>query len=99
MTPTHAREVLEDIFYHRYVSTLEKTEALLEAMEALGKQEPQAPTIRIEQYDYNTGYDFGKREYKFSRCGCGRAVVDTFRFCPVCGQALDFTKEEENDTL
>lgn len=64
-------------------------EAILAAIEALKKQIPKKP----EMYD-------ARGLYEVARCSCGSHDVLNWcgcqrRFCPDCGQAIDWSEVEE----
>lgn len=61
-------------------------EALKMAIEALEKQIPKKPsdTLTIS----------GVSRYKSGNCKCGTAILQIYKYCPSCGQAIDWSEEE-----
>ena len=58
-------------------------EALKMAIDALEKQIPKKPiSITIS----------GVSRYKSGVCKCGTAIVMTYKCCPSCGQAIDWSE-------
>lgn len=65
--------------------TDEKPCAVQMAREALEKQIPKKPIfITIS----------GISRYKSGVCKCGTAIVMAYKYCPSCGQAIDWSEEE-----
>ncbi len=61
-------------------------EALKMAIEALEKQIPKKPsgTLTIS----------GISRYKSGVCKCGTAIAMVYKYCPNCGQAIDWSEGE-----
>lgn len=66
--------------------TDEKPCAVQMAREALEKQIPKKPsdTLTIS----------GISRYKSGNCKCGTAILQIYKYCPSCGQAIDWSEEE-----
>lgn len=67
------------------IHTDEKPCAVQMAREALEKQIPKKPiSITIS----------GISRYKSGVCKCGTAIAMVYKYCPNCGQAIDWSEEE-----
>lgn len=66
--------------------TDEKPCAVQMAREAMEKQIPKKPsgTLTIS----------GISRYKSGNCGCGTAIAMVYKYCPNCGQSIDWSGEE-----
>lgn len=81
---------LEEIQKYREIGTVE------ECREAMEKQVPRKPDYEGDGYD-----DKGKLVYDIWSCPCcGKRYevdYDDYEHCPKCGQAIDWSEEDETD--
>lgn len=56
------------------------------AKTAMEKQIPKKPS--------GTLTTSGISRYKSGNCGCGTGIVMVYKYCPNCGQAIDWSEEE-----
>lgn len=79
------REILEG---HKFHFSKEFTEATQKAQEALEKRIPEEP--KTEWNSDNT--------YSWEVCPeCGSLIIEAEKFCPNCGQAIDWEAWEKRD--
>lgn len=64
--------------------TDEKPCAVQMAREAMEKQIPKKPS--------GTLTTSGISRYKSGNCGCGTGIVMVYKYCPNCGQAIDWSE-------
>lgn len=64
----------------------EKPCAVQMAREALEKQIPKKPS--------GTLTTSGISRYKSGNCGCGTAIAMVYKYCPNCGQSIDWSEVE-----
>lgn len=74
-------ESLESTTDYALISALvRRIELLRYAIECIEKQIPKKPIVR--------------NYADWSGCECGMKIYETFRYCPYCGQAIDWSDNE-----
>lgn len=89
-----AIEILDPEHREHYESIDPVNEACRMGMEALRKQVPEAPVLSGD------GYSDGALVYDTWECpSCGEKYETEYeehRYCPACGQAIDWSREVQN---
>lgn len=83
-----AVNALKEIQQYRQIGTLE------ECREAREKQKTKEVFTHTNNTDVKIGNVVFRKGTKTHKCLCGRLVMRGYKFCPECGQALDWTQEE-----
>lgn len=94
MTEKEAIEKIKQTPLMRYIADRnpkgELGEALEMAVQALEKQIPKKVAIRINPEDVHIGSVVFRKGVKTYKCKCGSFVTLTCKYCPECGQRLEF---------
>lgn len=62
--------------------------------EALEKQLPNKATVITANKDTQIGTGVWKKGTKIYKCKCGSFLLRYYKFCPECGQAIDWEARE-----
>lgn len=80
-------DALEEFNQYRAIGTLE------ECREAREKQRVKKPSVLVNDHDVKIGHAIYKKGTKTYKCDCGGWIGKIHKFCPDCGQAIDWMEE------
>ena len=94
MTPEMATLVIQAIPCKIWDQLAECEDQAMEmAFQALKKQVPKEPTVSEVEYDMKIGNVTFRKGTHIYKCECGGLLGLTYKFCPFCGQRIDWEEE------